>query len=127
MLDLFIVTCNNKALKIITAGNAMKDTADNSTLDLFPVKKRGRPSTGTAKTGAERAAACRRRKQTAGALGIQNLNYWVDGATKYALLRLARHAGVSPSEILESLIKSADNALTAKMDIDSEEWSEYYK
>ena len=42
----------------------MKDTTDQGTGDMFGEKRgRGRPKTGTAKTGAERQAAFRAKKQ----------------------------------------------------------------
>lgn len=42
----------------------MKDDTDNTTTDMFGVKRgRGRPKTGTAKSGAERQAAYREKVQ----------------------------------------------------------------
>lgn len=42
----------------------MKDTKDQGTGDMFGIKRgRGRPKTGTAKTGAERQAAYRAKQQ----------------------------------------------------------------
>ncbi|MFQ2621142.1 hypothetical protein ACK3Y2_20490 [Aeromonas caviae] len=42
----------------------MKDTTDQGTGDMFGIKRgRGRPKTGTAKTGAERQAAYRAKQQ----------------------------------------------------------------
>ena len=42
----------------------MKDTTDQGTGDMFGIKRgRGRPKTGTAKTGAERQAAYRANQQ----------------------------------------------------------------
>jgi hypothetical protein len=42
-----------------------RDTQDSKTVDAFPAKKRGRPSTGTAKTAAERMAEKRARDSLA--------------------------------------------------------------
>jgi hypothetical protein len=41
----------------------MKDSADQSTIDLFPEKRRGRPVTGSAKTAKQRMREYRQRKQ----------------------------------------------------------------
>ncbi len=42
----------------------MKDTKDQGTGDMFGIKRgRGRPKTGSAKTGAERQAAYRAKQQ----------------------------------------------------------------
>lgn len=49
----------------------MKQVEDTSTLDMLPQpKKRGRPSTGKAKTGAERMAARRERLREEGRVEI---------------------------------------------------------
>lgn len=42
-----------------------RDIKDQVTVDAFPVKKRGRPSTGTAKTAAQRMAEKRDRDRAA--------------------------------------------------------------
>lgn len=106
----------------------MIDSADTSTVDLFPQPKiRGRQSTGNAKSGAARAAACRLKKQRSGAVGMYNLNLWVDASAKFDLDRLARQAGITRGAMLERLIKAADLAAVAGFDIDSQEWDDYFK
>lgn len=58
---------SNVYLIIVTVtkiGVAMKDSTDKGTGDMFGEKRgRGRPKTGTAKTGAERQAAFRAKQQ----------------------------------------------------------------
>jgi hypothetical protein len=48
----------------VTGKGIMKDAADQGTGDMFGIKRgRGRPKTGTAKSGAERQAAYRAKQQ----------------------------------------------------------------
>jgi len=48
----------------VTGNSTMKDTTDQDTGDMFGIKRgRGRPKTGTAKSGAERQAAYRAKQQ----------------------------------------------------------------
>ena len=48
----------------VAGNNTMKDTKDQGTGDMFGIKRgRGRPKTGTAKSGAERQAAYRAKQQ----------------------------------------------------------------
>ena len=48
----------------VTGIRTMKDNADKGTGDMFGIKRgRGRPKTGSAKTGAERQAAYRAKRQ----------------------------------------------------------------
>jgi hypothetical protein len=48
----------------VTGIRTMKDNADKGTGDMFGIKRgRGRPKTGSAKTGAERQAAYRAKQQ----------------------------------------------------------------
>ena len=48
----------------VTGIGTMKDNADKGTGDMFGIKRgRGRPKTGSAKTGAERQAAYRAKQQ----------------------------------------------------------------
>lgn len=64
----------------------MKDAADNKTLDLLPVpKKRGRPSTGKAKTAAERMRELRQRSR-------QQITARYHEMTLTALYDMLRHA-----------------------------------
>lgn len=87
----------------------MKDQADRQTVEIFEVKRgRGRPSTGKAKTSADRQALYRRRKQLAGDNGKSNLNVWIDNSALFALRRLAAFYQKTELEILEKLIVKAD-------------------
>ena len=109
----------------------MKDPTDKATTELFPKKKgRGRPSTGTAKTAAERQAEYRRKKKWKGGTynaGHKNLNIWVDATTKYALERLAKHYENSTGMVIEVLIKEAEEKLKSGWEISSKEWDNYFR
>lgn len=104
----------------------MIDKNDNAPVDLFPVKRRGRPSTGKTKTPAEYQAAYRRRKAEQGMCGAYALNHWIDGQAKFALDRLAKHNGITISAMLEQLIINADNQILSKLELYSDEWNVYY-
>ena len=89
----------------------MKDLADTVTTELFPIKKnRGRPTTGKAKTAAERQSAYRKNKLKASKRtpnGQKNLNVWIDAGCKCDLDKLARHYEISSSEMIERLVADA--------------------
>lgn len=107
----------------------MKDPTDASTIELFPVvKKAGRPSTGIAKTSAQRQRAYRnKKKQTGGELdlGHKNLNCWVDRPAQVALERLSRKYGKTAAEMIEQLIKDADKTVKSSMNRNSDEYDQY--
>lgn len=89
----------------------IKDTADNSTVDLFK-KLPGRPVTGNAKTSAQRQAAYRARKSMCKNKyddGIRTISRWVKNDTYFALSRLAKHNGLTESEMLDKLILGAQD------------------
>jgi hypothetical protein len=89
----------------------MKDAADISTLELFPTpKKRGRPTTGKAKTAAERQALYRSRKEHMECKA--NINIWIDEIEKMKLDELANHFKLSKEEMIEKLIQEARRKLT---------------
>jgi hypothetical protein len=91
----------------------MKDTADTTTVDLFPApKKRGRPTTGKALTAAERQANYRCKK--AHKECKDNLNIWIDELAKLKLEQLAEHYQLSREAMLEKLINEAKTALNLK-------------
>jgi hypothetical protein len=91
----------------------MKDSADNTTVDLFPTpKKRGRPATGKAKTAAERQANYRCKK--AHKECKDNLNIWIEDLAKMKLDQLAEHYQLSREAMIEKLINEAKTALNLK-------------
>lgn len=80
-----------------------------------------------AKTAAERQAAYRDRRATAGENGEKRINTWVDAGAALALDRLAQHHGLSKRAILEQLVLAADEEIHSGLDPDSIEWATYFK
>lgn len=110
----------------------MKDPADKSTTELFPEtkKSRGRPSTGNAKSNAERQAAYREKKQKkakGNPYGQKNLNTWVDAEYKWNLEMLARHYEISPAKMIERLVKEAHDKQVKTMKYGSDEFNHYFR
>ncbi|MGZ3904984.1 MAG: hypothetical protein ACXVC6_14885 [Bacteroidia bacterium] len=106
----------------------MKDANDTTTTELFPVpKKRGRPSTGTAKSGAERQAAYRRNKRKDGERGKKNLNLWISTEAKFSLQRLARHLNQTPEQVLSDLLQAEEKRITKDWPDCSEENEHYFR
>ena len=83
-------------------------------------------ATTRAKTTAERQAAYRQRRPTAGENGERRINTWVSTGAVLALNRLSRHHGVTRRHILEQLITAADAEITAALDPTSPEWTAYF-
>ncbi|WP_454740287.1 hypothetical protein [Cupriavidus necator] len=82
-----------------------------------------------AQTTAQRQAAYRARRATAGkdGYGERRLDMWVSSEADLALARLARRYAVTKREILERLIARADDAIVRRLDPDSEQWDLYFK
>lgn len=78
------------------------------------------------KTTKERQAEYREKRPTSGENGERRLNTWVTTRASLALGRLANHYGVTKREMLERLILAADQQIIHSLDIDSEEWAEYF-
>jgi hypothetical protein len=78
-------------------------------------------------TTAERQAAYRKARPTAGENGERRINTWVATGAALALARLARHHGVTRREMLERLIFAADKKIAAKIDYPSPEWTAYMR
>ncbi len=74
---------------------------------------------------AERQAKYRAGRATAGQLGDKRLNTWVSADTSYALQRLAKHHGVSQREMLERLVRTADQDVLKSLSPFSPEWQAY--
>ena len=81
-----------------------------------------------AKTAAQRQAAYREKRPFAGEgeNGQRRLSTWVNTGAALALARLAKHNGLSKREMLEQLIKMADDTNLAAMELDSPEWEAYF-
>jgi hypothetical protein len=79
------------------------------------------------KTAAERQAAYRHSRSTAGENGERRINTWVSTGAALALARLARHHGVTQREMLERLIVAADKRIVAKIEYPSPEWTVYMR
>lgn len=79
-------------------------------------------------TPAERQAAYRRNRATAGPKGDgdKRINTWVSDASARALARLAKHHGISQRAMLERLIAAADSRITKRLDPDTPEWAAYF-
>lgn len=76
------------------------------------------------RSAAERQAAYRARR-TEGE-GDRRINTWVSSAAALALARLARRYGVTQREMLERLIKAADDEVLQGLELDSPEWDAYF-
>lgn len=82
----------------------------------------------TAKTNAERQAAYRKSRATAGENGDgeRRLNTFISTKASFALDRLARSYGVTKRDLLEKMLIEADNKIVSDLDLDSPEWDKYY-
>ena len=81
-----------------------------------------------AQTTAQRQAAYRARRATAGneGNGERRLDMWVSTEADLALARLARRFAVTKRQMLERLILRADDAIVRRLDPDSEHWDQYF-
>ena len=64
---------------------------------------------------ARRKAKFRKRQQTAGENGRRKIEAWVSTHSALTLKRLARHKGLAQGDLLELLLRAADEAVTAEM------------
>lgn len=78
------------------------------------------------RTTKERQAEYRKKRPTSGDNGERRINTWVVTKASLALERLAGHYGVTKRAMLERLIIGADQQIINSLDIDSEEWDEYW-
>jgi hypothetical protein len=88
--------------------------------------KAGITMTQGTKTAAERQAAYRHSRSTAGENGERRINTWVSTGAALALARLARHHRTTHREMLERLIVAADDTITAGLDPRSRAWDAYF-
>lgn len=103
----------------------MKDQTDTQTAELFPEpapKRRGRPVTGKARTGAQRQRDLRFKKERANQL---LLNVWVDISVISSLDRFASVHGVDRSAMLSKLLNQADDKFQRCLGIGSDDWEKY--
>jgi hypothetical protein len=77
-----------------------------------------------ARTAAERQAAYRKNRATAGDNGERRINVWVSTATALALQRLARRGAVTQRSVIEELVLAADEQAAASLT--EEEWAGYF-
>jgi hypothetical protein len=77
-----------------------------------------------AQTTAQRQAAWRARRATAGkdGNGERRLDMWISTEADLALARLARRYGVTKRQMLERFITRADDAIVRRLDPDSTQW-----
>lgn len=85
------------------------------------------PNTGlvTRKTPAQRQAA--RRHKLLGQCNQRRLNLWIDASAFNALRRMAQRDAVTQSQILESLLRDAEDRIVATLELDSTEWETYFR
>jgi hypothetical protein len=81
-----------------------------------------------AQTTAQRQAAWRARRATAGkdGNGERRLDMWISTEAELALARLARRYEVTKRQMLERLITRADDAIVRRLDPDSTHWDAYF-
>ena len=79
-----------------------------------------------ARTAAERQAAYRKSRPTAGENGERRINTWVTTGASLALARLAQRYGVTQRVMLERLIRAADDTVTSQLDPASPAWAAYF-
>ena len=81
-----------------------------------------------ARTTAQRQAAYRARRATAGndGNGERRLSTWVSTEADLALERLARRYAGTKREMLERLVLRADAAIVRRLEPDSAEWDAYF-
>jgi len=81
-----------------------------------------------AKTAAQRQAAYRARRSSAGreGNGERRLGVWVESGVALALARLARHEGGTQRAVLERLIRQADERVLSGIELDTPQWDAYF-
>jgi hypothetical protein len=79
-------------------------------------------------TTAQRQAAYRARRATAGESGNgdRRLDMWVSTEADLALARLAQRYAVTRRQMLERLITRADDAIVRRLEPDSAQWDAYF-
>jgi len=78
-----------------------------------------------AKSNAERQAAYRQRRPTAGENGERRITTWISTGAALALRRLSAHYRATQRETLERLLLEADNEILKNLPVDSQELNDY--
>jgi hypothetical protein len=81
-----------------------------------------------AKTTAERQAAYRASRDTAGVdgNGQRRVSMWLSTGAALAMARLACRYGVTQRELVENMLLAEDDRVLASMTIDTLEWDTYF-
>ena len=81
-----------------------------------------------AESTAERQAAYRARRSSAGAdgNGERRVSMWLSTGAALALARLARRYGVTQRELVETMVLAEDGRVLATMGVDLPEWARYF-
>ncbi len=77
-----------------------------------------------AKTAAQRQTHYRARRYDGD--GDRRINTWVTSSSYFALVRLARHHGITRRIMLERLLVEADDAILGTLELDTPEWDIYF-
>lgn len=102
----------------------MQHVTENQDQQAVTTKRgRGRPRADYAFTAAERQKEYRRRKSIK--FG-KNLNFWVSHETEFALRRLAVYHQQTVPQIIEQLVKQADDQIIENLHPDKPGWNEYF-
>jgi hypothetical protein len=78
-----------------------------------------------AQTAAQRQAAYRKRRFTAGDNGERRLNTWISTGASLALKRLATHHGMTQREVLESMLLSAEDQIMKELRSNEDKFNHY--
>ena len=81
-----------------------------------------------AKTVAERQAAYRARRDTAGVdgNGQRRVSMWLSTGAAFAMARLACRYGVTRRQLVENMLLAEDERVLATLSIDTPEWDLYF-
>jgi xanthine/CO dehydrogenase XdhC/CoxF family maturation factor len=82
-----------------------------------------------ARTAAQRQAAYRANRHSAGTSGNgeRRLNTWLSTEASLALARLAKRYGVTQRQILERFITAEDDRILATLEPGTPEWDVYFQ
>lgn len=78
-----------------------------------------------AQTAAQRQAAYRKRRSTAGDNGERRLNTWISTGADLALKRLATHHGMTQREILEHMLVNAEDEIQETLRSNEDKFNHY--
>jgi hypothetical protein len=79
-------------------------------------------------TNAERQAAYRTRRREIARTGdgFGNVSLFLPLPAKFALMRVARHRGLTMAQLIEQWAREADDRIVATLDTDAPEWDQYF-